>query len=308
MLAAVEKKLPPPALWAWVNGFEPGSVPESQHPRQRRWMLAHTERHAFREIMLVLEGAGYYGFDGRLYRLRPGVVLMFDKGTPHDRFYSPYQPPGRHLWLRLISPHKILGGEVVVKRRPNKPLAKGSVAAGEYTKRHILQGPFTDCLAMSWDACSAGDRTPYALERLKAMTAAVLLEVLARQTDSEGEETRSDQGRTVVAEVGAYIAGHLSDDLSLNALARLAGYEPHYLERLLRRHTGEPLRRHVNRLRLEKAKSLLGEGMSVRGVAESLGFGSASYFCRFFAQSTGFPPTRWHVLAKQKKIRKDNEG
>ncbi|MFO7536418.1 MAG: AraC family transcriptional regulator [Kiritimatiellia bacterium] len=303
MHSARATQLPPPARWVWVNGFEPTPASESRHSPHRQWMRSHTEKHAFREVMLVLEGAGSYGCDGHLYRLEPGVVIMFDTGTPHDRNYSPYQPPCRHLWLRLISPRKIMGGEAVVNRRRSRG-AKGTPAAGYYRRHFLLQGAFADCLTMSWDACSAGDHTPFAVERLKAATAAALLEVLLRDAGLEDEKTRSDQGKIVVAEVGAYIAGHLGEDLSLGTLARLAGYEPHYLERLLLRHTGEPLRRHVNRLRLERAKILLGDGMTANGVAEALGFGSVSYFCRFFAQATGLPPLHWQARANHDEDKK----
>jgi AraC-like DNA-binding protein len=294
--------LPPFAQWRWVSGFGKADLPPARHAGHEAWMRTNTERHDFREMMLVLEGGGLYAVQGRPYRLSPGLVILFDRGMPHDRFYSPFQPAGRHLWLRLSSSHRIMGNELTCRPRPG---GKGDSAVALATRRHvILQGPFAECLIQSWDACSAGDRRPEAVSKLKAAAAALFLEALTR-TDEPAQPAHS---RAVIEEVRAYIAANLKSDLSLKALAHLSGYEPHYLERLLRRQTGEPVRRYVNRLRLERARELLAGGLSVGAAAEALGFGSAAYFSRFFARAAGVSPSRWIARAAAAKIRKDKSG
>ena len=162
----------------------------------------------FREMVLALEGGGFYGFGGVAYRLAPGTALLFDRGTPHDRFYSPYQPPCRHLWLRLGSPHRIMGNELTCKPRPG---GKGDAAVTLVTRRHvIIHGPFADCLVQSWDACSEGDTSPLAVSRLKAAAAALFLEALSR----EDERERPAHSRAIIEEVCAYAAANLKADLS----------------------------------------------------------------------------------------------
>jgi AraC-like DNA-binding protein len=144
--------------------------------------------------------------------------------------------------------------------------------------------------------------------RLKASATALFLETLSRE-DEPGDEARPTHSRAVIEEVCAYIAANLKSDLSLKALSHLSGYEPHYLERLLHRQTGEPLRRHVNRLRLDRARDLLAGGLSVGATAEALGFGSAAYFCRFFTRATGVAPSGWaRRQPAHGKIRKDKSG
>jgi AraC-like DNA-binding protein len=293
-----------PAQWAWIGCFEESGAARVRHAGHQRWMQAHTERHDFRELMLVLEGGGCYGLGNRLYRLRPGVVMLFDKGEPHDLYYSPFQPRCRHLWLRLISPQKAIGNEVGYKPRRSVPAA-AAAGTGTSSRRHVMiQGPYAECLTQGWDACSAGDTSSLAVARLKAVATAILLEALSRGALQEEGKEQMHHGRAVVEELGDYIASHLRSDLSLNALAHLSGYEPHYLERLLRRHMGEPLRRHVNRLRLARAMELLAAGMAVGAAGEALGFGSVSYFSRFFRQAAGLSPATWQARqARQKKIR-----
>lgn len=265
-------------------------------------MRCNTERHDFREMMLALEGGGFYGIHDRAYRLAPGTAILFDRGAPHDRFYSSFQPACRHLWLRLGSPHRIIGNELTCRPRPG---GTGDAAVTLTTRRHvIIQGPFAECLIQSWDACSKGDTSPLAVAKLKAAAAALFLEALSRDDESE----RPAHHRAVIEEVCAFVAGNLKSDLSLASLAHLSGYEPHYLERLLRREIGEPLRRHVNRLRLDRARDLLDQGLSVGAVAEALGFGSAAYFCRFFTRAAGRPPSRWTGRKAKLRIRKDKSG
>jgi AraC-like DNA-binding protein len=45
---------------------------------------------------------------------------------------------------------------------------------------------------------------------------------------------------------------------------------------------------------------MLAQGITVKGAAEQLGFGSPSYFCRFFKTSTGLTPTAWANAKKRR--------
>ncbi|MGQ0602453.1 MAG: helix-turn-helix domain-containing protein [Anaerolineales bacterium] len=76
-----------------------------------------------------------------------------------------------------------------------------------------------------------------------------------------------------------YVRENLTDDLSLNTLARVAGFSPFHFHRLFKSLTDETVNECVNRLRLERATMLLKtSGISITQAALECGFESVSGF------------------------------
>ena len=73
-------------------------------------------------------------------------------------------------------------------------------------------------------------------------------------------------------------------------LARHYGICVRQLERLFRQHTGTTPQLWLNWLRLRDAALLLSQGMSVKEVAQELGYCQASHFSRQFKQQYGISP------------------
>lgn len=282
-----------PQRWVWISRLERHGPAAIRYPRHKHWMQAHTHQHAYREMMIVLKGSGPLGAGSCVYRAAPGTVFLFDENEPHDFGYSPAHTASRHLWLHLIGRHQITAREVVI--RNGRLLANKSAACFM-----PLQSPFVECLTEYWNACAAGDRSPLALARLKAVATLVLLQTWFGRTNAAAHGSVSKHGQSVVTHIRDYIAGHLNEDLSLRNLAHMAGYETVYFDRLFHKYTGESLRRHINRLRLESAGKLLAQGITVQAAAEQLGFGSAAYFCRFFKTATTLTPTAWANAKKHR--------
>ncbi|MEM6926131.1 MAG: AraC family transcriptional regulator [Myxococcota bacterium] len=88
---------------------------------------------------------------------------------------------------------------------------------------------------------------------------------------------------------------HLRDDLSGEALARVAGASRFHFARLFRAVTGETLVQFVQRARLERAATLMQTrpDRPLGEVALQAGFGSASDFSRVFRQHHGVAPRDW---------------
>lgn len=85
---------------------------------------------------------------------------------------------------------------------------------------------------------------------------------------------------------------HIEDPLSLDALASACNMSRRRLERLFKRHLGEPPQRWYLRLRLERARHLLRYGdLPVNEVAVACGFGSAAYFTRAYRARYGRAPS-----------------
>ncbi len=94
-----------------------------------------------------------------------------------------------------------------------------------------------------------------------------------------------------------YIEKNLSGDISVKKLARHLHYHPNYLIRFFKKHMGTTPMHYVNRMRMEKAKTLLSLGnMPVSSIAEGTGFADAGHFSRSFKAHTGFSPSQFRNL------------
>ncbi len=89
-----------------------------------------------------------------------------------------------------------------------------------------------------------------------------------------------------------YIHDHLSDRLTLSALARQAHLSPAHFTRLFRRQLGVSPIQYVNQKRIDVACALLAESdMKLWQVARQAGFDDPYYFSRLFRKVTGTPPS-----------------
>jgi transcriptional regulator GlxA family with amidase domain len=94
------------------------------------------------------------------------------------------------------------------------------------------------------------------------------------------------------SDLAAWMAGHLHEDLSVDALAARACVCARHLSRRFRQVFGSTPAAFVEGLRLDEARRLLSsERVSIEGVAESVGFGSADSFRRAFERRFGITPT-----------------
>jgi AraC family transcriptional regulator len=131
--------------------------------------------------------------------------------------------------------------------------------------------------------------------KLYAQTAAQMLAVhLLRHytsTESEVKEVSQRLTRHQIKRVTDFILAHLSQDLSLDALAQQIGFSPYHFARLFRQTTGESPHQFVLRLRIERAQRLLKEtDIPLAHVALECGFANQSHLSLAFKRHLGLTP------------------
>ncbi len=88
-----------------------------------------------------------------------------------------------------------------------------------------------------------------------------------------------------------YIAANVQDDITLAALAEIAGYSPYHFARKFKLAMGVPPHRYVSRLRLEWAMTELATGkLPLAEIALNAQFSSQASFTRAFHRATGMTP------------------
>jgi two-component system, response regulator YesN len=121
----------------------------------------------------------------------------------------------------------------------------------------------------------------FALERIEECTAGV------------GENRRNRMSPTIVRAC-AIIHDGLSDDISLEDIARRVEISPFYFSKLFKEETGENFIDYVTMARIRRAKELLVDpALSVKEISGSTGYSDPNYFSKLFKRIVGLTPTEY---------------
>ena len=134
---------------------------------------------------------------------------------------------------------------------------------------------------------------------LEEMFIAVLRESLARAYRARGCRERPPgpgaraSHRRAAEAVKALLADRFAEGLGLSEISDAVELSPFHLCRVFRRHTGVPIHRYRNRLRVRSALERMGdEAEDLTRLALSLGFSSHAHFTGVFKKEFGVPPVR----------------
>ena len=101
--------------------------------------------------------------------------------------------------------------------------------------------------------------------------------------------TREEYLRSVYRVV-LYIEQHPREDLTLETLAKVAGFSPYHFHRIFRSVIGESLGSHVRRVRLAMATSRFLTDRSVTSIAMESGYETPAAFAKAFKHHFGITP------------------
>ena len=220
-------------------------------------------------------------------------------GTPLElRWQALSSAPTRTLHLRM-------GKELLT--RTAEDLAGSDPAHLSLVERIGFQDPLLTQIAL---ALWAELEQPSPAGTLYAQSAAQLLAVhLLRHYTSAGpaikEQARGRLTPRQVRRVDDFVQAHLSQDLSLDALAQQAGFSPYHFTRLFREATGETPHQFVLRQRIGRALRLLeNPDLPLGQVALATGFAHQSHLAQHFKRYTGLTPSAYR---RERAIRADGE-
>jgi AraC-like DNA-binding protein len=119
--------------------------------------------------------------------------------------------------------------------------------------------------------------------------------LLQRNTSRQAQQGgRNEPQRQVFEGILEHVRVHLAEPLTADAVARRFGFNADYMTRLFRRRLGVGFVRHVNNLRLTRAKTLLCQTpFSIKEISWQCGFSDEKYFMRLFREFEGITPTAY---------------
>lgn len=144
---------------------------------------------------------------------------------------------------------------------------------------------------------TAYDEFSYAQKALRLGAADILLKPveLAQLIQSIERATGWRMtGNDTVNDITDYIRKHYAEKLSLTQIADQFYLTQSHVARLFKKHTGESVLNYIHQVRIENAKRLLEEGVSVKDAADQVGYDSLNNFYKYFKRYTGTTPAEYH--------------
>lgn len=227
-------------------------------------------------LIWVLAGRGYARLGRQKVLAGPGDLLCFPKGKPHA-YGSDRTDPWDIVWAHF-------DGHFADKfMKQIAPEGQLKVSLGLDL---ILRGRFEELL-LHFNMPALAHR-----EFCHCLLGAILGHMVYRlsQPPASGQE----RWLTLSRDIQHYVQEHLTDPLTMEDLAKLAGVSPRQLSRLFHQLFQTSPMHYVNQQRLVRAATMLSEtDWSVKRIALEVGFTDPYYFSRLFGRQMHLSPSQW---------------
>ena len=134
------------------------------------------------------------------------------------------------------------------------------------------------------------------IECCKSMTDTNKLcaEILEDYVSRVQELKRNSSVSNLIRNSCEYIKSHLTEDLSIQELAKRVGYTEYYFSHKFKKEVGCSVNEYILKEKIEHAKLLLaGTTESIQSISDNLAFSNRSYFYTCFQKITGSSPTEY---------------
>lgn len=133
--------------------------------------------------------------------------------------------------------------------------------------------------------------------RAQLATVQAILGLLVADMESSLDQPDDCSSTRLAKEIAAYMRLNMGSLETVDSVAKRFGFSRSQLWELFRTYMGTSPGNYWRRLRLEHARHLLAEGMSLPDVCEAVGFQSLRGFRRAFRQEFGLSPSEYQRLA-----------
>ena len=247
-----------------------------------------THDHSAVEILLTLEGMVTYTIEDKIYQVRKGEILI----VPPDTLHSLTMGEGSSRYLFLFESDAIMTMRDIKSMAMyfHKPfhLRDGSDAHVRIRELLLRAREAYEKRELMWNTMCYS-----CILRVYATLGQRYLSGIKPRT---GDNMRNMDSEVINA-VMTYINNHYREELSLEDVAKFAGFSRYYFSRSFKRQTGYSFKDYLCQKRLQVAMDLLiRTNRSMRDVAIESGFGSVATFNLVFREKKGCTPTQYRAI------------
>lgn len=134
-----------------------------------------------------------------------------------------------------------------------------------------------------------------------------VLEQLLRDYAEAGEREPIAERRAEVKAVCSYLAAHASEPVSLDTLGEIAGLSKYHLLRAFTKETGITPYSYLETIRIDRAKTLLRQGIVPAEAALCAGFSDQSHFTNAFKRFIGLTPGQYRRVFAENRLEDQEE-
>ena len=235
-------------------------------------------KHSHQEYQLGMsfDCQGEYYYRGAYHLVPIGKLSIVHSGEVHSPSERTYLPQSASFLMMHLDP---------------KLLEKTALEIGNNTSVPFFTEPILRdrILAKLFYKLCIGDRLS------KLTKDSLVLDLLARLVTRNKEDIPQSykQAKPAISLVRDYLQSNYKDNVSLTKLADIAGISRFHLSRLFRREQGISLSAYQTQIKIDRAKQLLAQGMSISTVATATGFYDQSHFGYHFKRLVGTTPGKY---------------
>lgn len=253
--------------------------------------------HDFHKLLIFLNGSVAYSVEGREYELLPGDILLIRAGEIHrpiiretvpykriiiyisDAFFASYQKENCNLFYCY---------EEARRQRSNL------IRFPEASARHL------NTIARDLKASfQQSDPSTALYQKIKFIEYLICLNrSILHEKDSYLSE---DTVYPVVLDIMNYINDHISEDLSIDQIAKHVFLNRSYIMHLFRDETGYTIGKYITEKRLFLANHYISQGFSMTDACYKSGFRNYSAFYQAYKN-------KYHVSPKENASREKNSS
>ena len=247
-----------------------------------------THDHSAVEILLTLEGMVTYTIEDKIYQVRKGEILI----VPPDTLHSLTMGEGSSRYLFLFESDAIMTMRDIKSMAMyfHKPfhLRDGSDAHVRIRELLLRAREAYEKRELMWNTMCYS-----CILRVYATLGQRYLSGIRPRT----EDNLRNMDSEVITAVMTYINNHYREELSLEDVARFAGFSRYYFSRSFKKQTGYSFKDYLCQKRLQVAVELLiGTDTAMKDIALQSGFGSVATFNRVFREKKGCTPTQYRAI------------
>ena len=257
------------------------------------WNWKHV-RSPFARLYYVTEGKAQVGIGSHYYTLTPGHLYFIPAFTEHSYVCK---ASFSHYYVHIYEDQE--RGMGVLEEYIFPVEVDASPTDLELVKRLCDMNPF---LKLPESNPQAYDNHPALICNLRLnqqrpfhdkMESRGILYILMSRFFKQAvpkEEVKDNR----IHQTMVYIRKHLDDHLGIDMLADKACMSKDHYIRVFKKETGETPNVYITQRRLERAELALATSeLSVKGIAQTLGYEDHSYFNRVFKQNAGVTPQQY---------------
>lgn len=233
----------------------------------------------FSKLYYIQKGECELVIEGKTYHALPGMLFMIPAHTQHS-YYHISDDHIEKYWMHF-------------ELKTGDDQALKSLGLPYYVivpKSEALDTLFQEIFSLSKQM----DPAARMLEKSAVLKLIGIYIRLAQAAGYTSHANSLSSPERDIHQVIEYMNSHLSDRITTSELAGLLHLHPNYFIRLFKAHMGIPPLSYWNRLRIERAKSLLeNTALPVSDIMQQVGFEDISTFSRFFKHYTGYNPRQF---------------